>query len=81
MITSNTCIYIYIMGCVCAVGILSVSGYVYEVCKLWACYGQLRNAYVYVWSVSVLSMLRVGCVYRCIVWGVYIVGRLWSGCL
>lgn len=61
VITYNTCIHIYIVGCMCAVGMLSVSGSVvcmlYEVCIPWACYGQVGNAYVYVWSVSVLSML------------------------
>lgn len=43
VITSNTCIlYIYIVGCVCAVGMLSVSGYVYEVFILGLVMGSLE---------------------------------------
>lgn len=69
VITYSTCIYIYIVGCVYALGVLSVGGFVvcllYEVCILWARYGQVGNAYVYVWCVSVLSILWVGCMYIC----------------
>lgn len=69
MYSTHTHIYIYIVGCVCALGVLSVSGFVvcmlYEVCIPWARYGQVGNAYVYVWHVSVLSILWVGCMYIC----------------
>jgi hypothetical protein len=38
MITYNTCIYIYIVACVCAVGMLSVSGLFWVGC-VYICMG------------------------------------------